>query len=330
MKRVGQRLSSLELCAGAGGMALGLERAGFDPVALVDNRSIACTTLRTNRPRWRVVERDLSLVDPRNDLPLESELDLLSAGLPRVRSAATASRTRGDNFELELLETTGRWVWELRPRAVLLENVPDLVSRDEYAESRSYVEKYLDAAGYEFDWRVVDAANFGVPQHRDLGILVAFRDGGLVEFDAALDSVLPPPNLTVGAVLRTSMTARGWSQADVWAEYADRLAPTIVGGSWDRGGADLGPAGSQRAWARLGVEGKSLSDIPPGADFHWSPDQPAGRVRLTVDQIAELQAFPSYWEVCGLKTARYRQIGNATPPPAAHALGRAVRAGLTS
>lgn len=309
-------------------MALGLERAGFDPVALVDNRSIACTTLRTNRPRWRVVERDLSLVDPQSDLLVRTEIDLLSAGLPRVRSAATASRTRGDNFELELLETTGRWVWELRPRAVLLENVPDLVSRDEYAESRSYVEKYLDAAGYEFSWRVVDAANFGVPQHRELGILVAFRDGGVDEFDAALDMVQPTPNLTVGAVLRTSMAALGWSQAAEWAEYADRLAPTVVGGSWDRGGADLGPAGSQRAWARLGVEGKSLSDTPPGTDFHWDPDLPGGRVRLTVDQIAELQAFPSYWEVCGLKTARYRQMGNATPPPAAHALGRAVRAGL--
>ncbi|WP_227980730.1 DNA cytosine methyltransferase [Nocardia spumae] len=329
MTGVGQRLSSLELCAGAGGMALGLEHAGFDPIALVDNRSIACTTLRTNRPRWQVIHRDLSLIDPQRDLPVDKGLDLLSAGLPRVRSAATASRSRGDNIELELLETAGRWVWHLRPRAVLLENVPDLVSRDDYAESRSYVEKYLDNAGYEFSWRVVDAANFGVPQHRDLGVLVAFRDGGLSKFDAVLDAVLPSPALTVGAVLRTSMASCGWPQADEWADYADQLAPTIVGGSWDRGGADLGPAGSQRGWARLGVEGKSLSDAPPQPDFHWDPDLPEGRVRLTVDQTAELQAFPSHWQVCGLKTARYRQIGNATPPPAAQALGRAVRAGLT-
>ncbi|MEV0365100.1 DNA cytosine methyltransferase [Nocardia fusca] len=180
MEDVGQRLSSLEVCAGAGGMALGLEQAGFDPVALVDNRDVACATLRVNRPRWRVVERDLLELDPQADLLLDDDLDLLSAGLPRVRSAATASRTRGDNLELGLLETIGRWVWQLRPRAVLLENVPDLVSRAEYAESRSYVEKYLEDAGYKFGWRVVNARNFGVPQHRALGILVASGTAGSV------------------------------------------------------------------------------------------------------------------------------------------------------
>ncbi|NKY52036.1 DNA cytosine methyltransferase [Nocardia vermiculata] len=328
MVNAAQRLSSLEICAGAGGMALGLEQAGFDPVTLIEKKSEACSTLRANRPKWHVVNRDLLKIDPPKDLPLVDDLDLLSAGLPRVRSAATASRTRGDNIELELLETTGRWISELRPRAVVLENVPDLVSREGYAESRSYVEKYLDAAGYEFNWRVVNACNFGVPQQRQLGILVAFRDGGLSRFDDALATIVPSPNLTVGAVLRTSIAARGWLQADEWAAYANRLAPTIVGGSWERGGADLGPAGSQRAWARLGVEGKSLWDTPPAVDFRWDPDIPEGRVRLTVDQIAELQAFPSHWEICGGKTARYRQIGNATPPPAAQALGRAVRAGL--
>ncbi|MGW6334228.1 DNA cytosine methyltransferase [Nocardia rhamnosiphila] len=323
-----RRLKSLEVCAGAGGMALGLEQAGFDPVALVDNRDVACATLRANRPGWRVVQRDLLELDPLAEIPPAEGIDLLSAGLPRVRSAATASRPRGDGWELELLETAGRWVWQLRPRAVLLENVPDLVSRAGYAESRSLMEKYLDDAGYEFSWRVVNASDFGVPQHRELGLLVAFRDRGLSEFDAALAPVSRAPHLTVGSVLRASMASRGWLQANDWAAYADRLAPTIVGGSWDRGGADLGPAGSQRGWARLGVEGKSLWDQPPASDFVWNPDLPEGRVQLTVDQIAELQAFPSHWEVCGRKTARYRQIANATPPPVARALGAAVRVGL--
>jgi DNA (cytosine-5)-methyltransferase 1 len=291
MSKSMRRLKSLEICAGAGGMALGLEQAGFDPVALVDNRDVACATLRVNRPKWRVIEQDLLSLEPGTDLSPAGDIDLLSAGLPRVRSAATASRPRGDGRELELLETVGRWVWQLRPRAVLLENVPDLVKRAGYAESRAYVEKYLDDAGYDFSWYVVNASDFGVPQHRELGILVAFRDRGLAEFEAALDPVTVPPHLTVGAVLRASMAARGWSQADEWAAFADRPAPTIVGGSWDRGGADLGPAGSQQAWARLGVEGKSLRDAPPASDFLWNPDLPEGRVRLTVDQIAELQAF---------------------------------------
>ncbi|MFF2086214.1 DNA cytosine methyltransferase [Nocardia sp. NPDC058176] len=329
MAGVGRRLASVELCAGAGGMALGLEQAGFDPAALVDSRDVACETLRTNRPQWPVVHRDILRMNPSVDLFLDGSIDLLSAGLPRVRSAATASRTRGDGGELALLDTTGHWIWQLRPRAVILENVPALVSRSEYAESRSYLEKYLEDVGYEFGWRVVNACDFGVPQHRELGILVAFRDGGLAEFDAALGTVEPSSSLSVGSVLRASMGARGWLQAGEWACYADRIAPTIVGGSWDRGGADLGPAGSQRAWARLGVEGKSLADRPPALDFDWDPASDDRRVRLTVDQVAELQGFPGSWRICGRKTARYRQIGNATPPPVARILGSAVRTVLS-
>ncbi|MEU3014269.1 DNA cytosine methyltransferase [Nocardia asteroides] len=328
MSDVQRRMVSLEVCAGAGGMALGLEQAGFDPFALVDNRDKACLTLRANRPKWQVLERDLLRLDPRSDLPDHDEIDLLAAGLPRVRSAATASRARGDGWELELLETTGRWVWELRPRAVLLENVPDLIRRSENAQSRSLVEKHLDDAGYEFTWKVLNASNFGIPQHRELGVLVAFRDGGLDRFEAAVNAVATPSNMSVGAVLRTSMAARGWLQADQWAAYADRIAPTVVGGSWDRGGADLGPSGSQRAWAGLGVQGKSLADRPPAMDFDWDPADPERHVRLTVDQVAQLQGFPASWEICGRKTARYRQIGSATPPAVARGLGSAIRMGL--
>lgn len=256
--RVGRRFKSIELCAGAGGMALGLEQAGFDPLVLIENLGIACTTLRANRPKWSVLQADLLTLDLRTHLDAGDGVDLLTAGLPRVRSAATVSRPRGDGSELALLETTGRLVSELLPRALLVENVPDLVLKSDYAESRSYVEKYLIRAGYDYRWLVIDASNFGVPQHRLLGLLVAFRDRGMEVFDTNLPAAPPSPNLTVGSVLRASMGSRGWAEADVWATYADDLAPTIVGGSWDRGGADLGPSGSQRAWARLGIEGKSL------------------------------------------------------------------------
>ncbi|WP_435593281.1 DNA cytosine methyltransferase [Nocardia sp. bgisy118] len=323
-------LRSIELCAGAGGLALGLEQAGFDPVVLVDYRKEACATLSTNRPKWAVLHRSIHAVDPLRDLYSGYEIDLISAGLPRVKSSATASRARGDSEELELLEATGRLVSELRPRALLVENVPDLVRRAEYAASRSYVEKYLDAVGYEYAWMMVDASEFAVPQHRLLGILVAFRDGGVDLFMAGLARRAPSRHFTVGSVLRDSMASRGWEQAAEWAAYADDLAPTVVGGSWDRGGADLGPRGSQQAWAKLGVNGASLIDAPPEAGFHWNPVGERDQlVKLTVDQVALLQGFPSYWQVCGRKTARYRQIGNATPPPAAHAIGLALRAALS-
>ncbi|WP_327120138.1 DNA cytosine methyltransferase [Nocardia sp. NBC_01730] len=323
-------MRSVELCAGAGGLALGLEQAGFDPALLVDNRDTSCATLRANRPRWNILSTDLLGFEPRLHLPRSTHIDLLAAGLPRVKSAATVSRPRGSGWELELLETTGRLASELRPRSLLIENVPELVTRLEYRESRSCVEKYLDKAGYEYRWLVIDARDFGVPQHRLLGLLVALRDGGIASFDTNLKALPPSLNLTVGTVLRASMGARGWPQVDEWAAQADEIAPTIVGGSWDRGGADLGPQGSVRAWARIGVNGRSISDEPPAADFVWNPALGHERmVKLTIEQVATLQGFPSYWRIEGRKTARYRQVGNATPPPAAFAVGLALRAALT-
>ncbi len=325
----GRRMRSVEFCAGAGGLALGLEQAGFDPILLLDNRDVACATLRTNRPHWNVLNKDLLKFEPQFDLSQSIDIDLLAAGLPRVKSAATASRQRGSSWELELLETTGRLASELSPRALLIENVPDMVTRPEYRESRSCVEKYLDTAGYEYRWLVIDARDFGVPQHRLLGMLVALRDGGITRFETSLTAPPPSLNLTVGTVLRPSMGAHGWPQVDEWAAQADQIAPTIVGGSWDRGGGDLGPQGSVRAWARIGVNARSIGDELPASDFVWNPALgPDRMVKLTIDQVAILQGFPSYWRIEGGKTARYRQVGNATPPPAAFAVGLALRAAL--
>ena len=135
--------------------------------------------------------------------------------------------------------------------------------------------------------------------------------------------------MTVGAVLGPTMASRGWSDAARWAAQADRQAPTLVGGSKKRGGADLGPTGAKRTWATMGVNGHTVGDVVPDADFVWNPE--LGRdnmVKITVEQAALLQCFPETWEITGRKTARYRQVGHATPPPVGDALGRAVAAAL--
>ncbi|MEU4600191.1 DNA cytosine methyltransferase [Nocardia sp. NPDC023988] len=329
--RRSDRLTSIELCAGAGGLALGLEQAGFDPILLLDNRDVACETLRANRPTWNVLQKDLLRFEPRHDLPAHRDIDVLAAGLPRVKSAATASRPRGSSWELELFETTARLTVELRPRALLIENVPDLLKRDEYASSRTRVAKHLEDAGYEYCWLLVDACDFGVPQHREYAVMVALRDGATDTFTANLCPIPPAPGLTVGSVLRGSMGARGWPQAADWATMAHGISPTIVGGSWDRGGGDLGPQGSVRAWAKFGVNGRALADDVPSADFVWDPSLGVDHMlKLTVDQVAALQGFPPYWTFAGRKTARYRQVGNATPPPFAYSLGVALRTALSA
>jgi site-specific DNA-cytosine methylase len=120
------------------------------------------------------------------------------------------------------------------------------------------------------------------------------------------------------------MSSHGWPGAERWIKNADRIAPPLVGGSDRRGGADLGPTGSKKAWAALGVNGISLGDAPPDAGFAAD-----GLPRLTVDQAAMIQSIPADWKIFGGKTSRYRQIGHAMPPPLATAVGRALAAALS-
>ncbi|CAL9530173.1 hypothetical protein SUDANB37_04042 [Streptomyces sp. enrichment culture] len=322
------RLRSFEVCAGGGGLALGLERAGFDPVLLVDNRTIACETLRVNRPGWKVLVGDLLDFAPEEHREVY-DVDLLAAGLPRVKATAAINRDRGSDREIEVLKATIMLVHGVQPRALLIENVPALVTKDAYAPVREFIAEELTHLGYRHEWFVVNAADHRVPQDRDQGVLVAFKGDAMDGFRVPPRVVEPP--ITVGAALGASMAARGWPQAEEWAAQADRVAPTLVGGSWDRGGPDLGPTGSKRAWARMGVDGATVADEVPGPDFHWDPELGrAGMMALTVEQAARLQGFPSDWRFVGGKTARYRQVGHASPPPVAHALGLAVRAALTA
>ncbi|MDQ1010579.1 site-specific DNA-cytosine methylase [Streptomyces sp. V4I23] len=315
------RFRSVEICAGAGAQALGLEQAGFDPVLLIDSKADACFTIDRNRPDWNVVCMDLVHFDP-GQRPDILGVDLLSGGLPRVKSSATVGRDE-DSEERGVLRAAIALALAIRPRALLLENVPDLVESPHFDDDRSWVEDELGKAGYRSAWRVLNAADFGVPQNRSSGFLVAMQESAFSRFSWPEPDGTPPP--TVGQVLGTSMSERGWTGAERWIKNADRIAPALVGGSDRRGGADLGPTGSKKAWASLGVDGNSLGDEPPGADF------PADGVpKLTVDQAAMIQSIPADWHISGRKTSSYRQIGHAMPPPLAAAVGRAIAAALGS
>ncbi|MFD5951148.1 DNA cytosine methyltransferase [Streptomyces collinus] len=318
-------LTFVDVCSGAGGLALGLERAGFTPRLLLDDDTSAITTLRTNRPRWNVLHTDLLDFDPAEH-PVSYDVDLLAAGLPRVKSSATVGR-EDSGVEERLLEAAVYLVHAIRPRAVLIENVPGLTDADEYQPFRDFARAELAHLGYEFSWFVLNAADFGVPQSRKQGVLVAVERNRAQAFRPPTPTVLEPT--TVGATLGPSMASRGWQDATRWAAQADQPAPTLVGGSKNRGGADLGPTGAKRKWATMGVNAHTLGDMVPGPEFVWDPE--LGReymVKITVEQAALLQGFPDSWEIAGLKTARYRQIGHATPPPVGEALGRAFAEAL--
>ncbi|CAL9491146.1 DNA cytosine methyltransferase [Streptomyces sp. enrichment culture] len=319
------RFSSLEVCAGAGGLALGLEAAGFDPVLLVEQNRHACATLRLNRPGWDVRQTDLRDFVAQEH-PSALGVDLMAAGLPRIRSTASTKRPE-DRYERELLEAVVWLTVEVQPRVLLIENLPGLVDAAEFEDLRQFMRDELEHLGYVTHFRVLNALSFGVPQDRPLGLVAALRGDVASRFRWPEPSHRNPP--TVGAVLWKSMAARGWRGATTWAARADRPAPTVVGGSDRRGGADLGPTGTKKAWARLGVNGASIGDTVPDASFDWDPDGDVRQFpRLTVEQVALLQGFPPDWRLAGGKTARYRQLGHASPPPVAQALGECLASAL--
>lgn len=300
-----------EICAGAGGQSLGLEEAGLSHVASVEIDPDACRTLRQNRPHWKVTEADVRHFDGRP----YCGVDLLAGGVP-CPPFSVAGRQLGADDERDLFPQALRLVRECEPRAVMLENVPGL-SLAKFDSYREQVLSELRELGYLADWQVLNAREFGVPQLRPRFILVAMRPDVFAHFEWPSPDGAPT---TVGEALHDLMAADGWKGAGTWARQASGVGPTLVGGSRKHGGPDLGPTRAREAWRRLGVNGKSLADAPPGADA------PLNHLpRLTLPMAAVVQGFPPDWRFSGRKTAAYRQIGNAFPPPVARAVGEQIR-----
>lgn len=308
-------MQSIEFCAGAGGQALGLEQAGFDHRALVEIEPDYANTLRLNRPLWDVRVADMNQFD---GLPFKG-VELLAGGLP-CPPFSVAGKQLGDRDERNLFPAAIRLIDEISPKAVMIENVRGFLS-PVFEEYRLYLKTQFDKLGYRIDWRLLNASDFGVSQLRPRVVIVALRKDLAGAFDWPEVQHHNPP--TVGEALCDLMGANGWYGANRWAEQANDIAPTIVGGSKKHGGPDLGPTRARQAWAALGVEGRSLAEDAPAADFCAMP-------RLTVRMVARLQGFPDDWQFYGRKTTAYRQVGNAFPPPVARAVALNLKTALRS
>jgi DNA (cytosine-5)-methyltransferase 1 len=189
-----------------------------------------------------------------------------------------------------------------------------------FSDYRSRVVDALADLGYEsVGWEPLNASDFGVPQLRPRSVLVTLQPQYVAHFKWPKPRRAKAP--TVGEALVGMMGAGGWQRAEEWAARANTIAPTLVGGSKKHGGPDLGPTRAKRAWAQLGVNGLGIADAPPGPDWEGMP-------KLTVEMCARLQGFPPSWKFAGRKTAAYRQVGNAFPPPVAKAVGKAIGAAL--
>ncbi|MHB9753563.1 DNA cytosine methyltransferase [Streptomyces sp. BYX5S] len=354
--------TSIEICAGAGGQAIGLHAAGFRHLALVEIDKHAAATLSSNidvHPKWEwehqncdVLCMDVVEFEPEEHLRKskglyrKGEVDLLAGGVP-CPPFSHAGNQLGRDDERDLFPRILQLADQVRPKAVMIENVRGLMDA-KFDEYRKWISDQLEKMkpdadglpGYEVvQWKVFEAADFSVPQLRPRSILVAFRADVLQDLKYE-EPVAGTEVRTVFKALEKTMEERfkpyldgpraaeakrildGWSQ-----DSARGVAPTLVGGSKKHGGADLGPSRAKKAWRALGVSGMGVANDPEVCREKGTEDRDLfGKEgpMLTVQQAAIIQGFPEYWEFVGGKTARYRQVGNAFPPPVAEAIGKSI------
>lgn len=303
-------LTCVEICAGAGGQALGLAMAGFTHVALVEYEADYCKVLKDNRPEWNVICADVHDFDGH----VYKGVDLLAGGVP-CPPFSIAGKQLGKDDERDLFPEAIRLIQEIQPRAVMLENVRGFLD-SHFDEYRQHILDTIEGLGYKTQIKLLHASYFGVPQLRPRVVIVGIRkdQAGIFYYPDGNPESAP----TVGNTLYDLMSENGWTGAKKWASQANKIAPTLVGGSKKHGGPDLGPTRARRAWAELGVDGKGIANEAPAWDFEGMP-------RLTSRMMARIQGFPDTWTFGKKKTIACRMIGNAFPPPVAQAVGEKIK-----
>ena len=329
-------LKVLSLFSGIGGLDLGLEASGFDTLGCIEMDAVARTTIERNRPEWRLIEpHDVSAVArdlrPR-DLGLEAgELGMLAGGPPcqpfsKAAQHLASGRKGLDDPRADCLKGLFRLVESFLPRVILLENVAGFINGRESA--LPFLEKQLKrinrkcGTNYAVQFRVVNAADFGVPQTRSRAITVALRDGGDFEFPSPTHT---DNHVAAGDALRGPLgTPR--ERSGYWAD----LLPSIPEGEnylWhtNRGGGKSLFGWRRRYWSFLLKLARDLpswtiaaSPGPSTGPFHWD-NRP-----LTPEEMLRLQSFPRSWKLVGKEREKVRQAGNATPPLLAEVFGRAI------
>ncbi|MGM5056363.1 DNA cytosine methyltransferase [Rhizobium sp. 862_C5_N1_2] len=311
-----ERPTVVEICAGAGGMSIGLERAGFEHVALVEYDNHAAATLRRNRRDWTVIQEDLRTMDFR--LYRQLEIDLVSGG-PPCQPYSSDGYGLGKEDPRDLLPECVRIVDEIKPKAFLFENVDGLLQA-RHSDHVADVLRGFKHAGYEVDIHRIQAKDYGLAQERSRVLFIGIRK------DLARSFRMPPKfpqrRANIGDVLVDLMAANGWEGAYEWARErreANDVASTVV--------TRRGKPRAKEA-ARWGSKGVDIAGLPETAPTREQAARPGFMPALTARMRARLQDFPDEWEFVGGKQATADQIGNAVPSRMAAAIGLAIHGAL--
>ena len=312
--------TAIELFAGAGGFALGLEKAGFDVVMLNDSDKWACATLRDNRPEWNVVEGDIRQVDWK-----VYKADLVAGGFPCQPFSYAGKRLGLDDVRGTLFYEFARCVKEVRPNIFIAENVYGLKTHGDGKTLKTII-SVMESLGYKVQYQVLDATEYDVPQKRKRIFIVGTLPGITFRFPKPSDKTLTLKDALKSVPKSTGVTYSR-SREEImtlvppggsWINLPKELQLKYMGNSFYSGGGKRGAA-------------RRLSWNDPAPTLTTSPSQkltefchPDQTRPLTVREYARVQTFPDEWRFAGGIGAQYKQIGNAAPVNLAKALGRAL------
>ncbi|MBD1558509.1 DNA cytosine methyltransferase [Vibrio sp. S9_S30] len=326
--------SLIELFAGGGGLAIGMEQAGFKSILLNEWDKHACNTLRYNRPEWNVVEGDISKVD---FTPYKGEVDILTGGFP-CQAFSYAGKSLGfEDTRGTLFFEMARAIKETQPKVFLAENVRALLTHDD-GRTLKTIEEVIKELGYTLvEPRVLKAICYKVPQKRERLFIVAIRNDLAKKAQFKWPSYYCKPltlkhALKAGELYDTDVAASVGQvypehkrkimehvpEGGYWRDLPEQMQKDYMKGSYYLGGGKTGMA------RRLSMDEPSLTLTTSPAQKQTERCHPTETRPLQIREYARIQTFPDNWEFQGPLSAQYKQIGNAVPVNLSAAMGRAL------
>lgn len=326
------RHTDIELFAGAGGLALGLEQAGFDGLAYVEMNGDACETLRRNRPGWNVIEGDVHEIDFRQ---YDGQVDLVSGGFPCQAFSMAGKRLGFGDIRGTLFAEIIRCANETHPKMLLMENVKGLLSHDG-GRTFETIRHEIEKAGYSLQWKVLNASYHGVGQARERIVMIGIRDdltdrisfeypesdGRQTTLRDALDGVPDSPGALYSEKKEKVLDLV--PPGGCWVDLPQDIAREYMKSSYDSPGGKRGMA-RRLSWDRPCLTLTTSPSQKQTERCHPDETRP-----LTVREYARVQSFPDDWEFAGGIGSQYRQIGNAVPVEMARRIGVQIIKALDS
>lgn len=321
------RITNIELFAGAGGLALGLEEAGIDGVCFVEFDHAACETLRTNRPGWNVIEGDIHDVD---FTEYRGEIDLVTGGAPCQAFSYAGKKLGFGDIRGTLFAEFARCVRETNPKMFLFENVRGLLSLD---SGRTYatIKHEFEELGYSVQHQILNACYYGVGQKRERIIVIGIRndltekirfeypkaDEEWTTLRQALAFVPKSEGQEFSANKKRVMDLV--PPGGCWVDLPEDVAKEYMGKSYYSGGGRRGMA------RRIAWDEPCLTLTTSPSQKQTERCHPDETRPFTVREYARIQSFPDWWQFAGTVGDQYKQIGNAVPVEMARRIGVQLR-----